>query len=124
MAVALLMVLCGCTTTRYVPVVEHQTDTLLKYSSILDSIYVHDSVCVSESGDSVIFEKWHTRYRDRWRTDTVCRNRVDSVTVPYPVVQEVKNPLTRVEEGLMGIGILALIVGGAYVIIWTRKFFV
>lgn len=50
--VAAALLLCAlfasCTTTKYVPVVEHRTDTLMKYSIQRDSIFLHDSIRVSE----------------------------------------------------------------------------
>lgn len=106
MAVLLLMAMGSCTTTKYVPVVEHRTDTLLKYSSTRDSIYVHDSVCVSERGDTVLIDRWHTKWRDRWHCDTVYRARTDSVPVPYPVevVKEVAKPLTWWQQARMHVG--------------------
>ena len=106
MAVLLLMAMGSCTTTKFVPVVEHRTDTLLKYSSTRDSIYVHDSVCVSERGDTVLIDRWHTQWRDRWHCDTVYRARTDSVPVPYPVevVKEVAKPLTWWQQARMHVG--------------------
>lgn len=107
--------LTGCTTTKYVPVVEHRTDTLLCYNSIRDSIYVHDSIHVHEKGDTVLIERWHTRWRDRWQYDTVYRARTDSVPVPYPVevVKKVAKPLTwwqQTRQAVGGIVIFLLII--------------
>jgi hypothetical protein len=44
----------------------------------------------------IVTEMWHTQYRDRLKTDTVYRSKVDSVPVPYPVEKTVKveKPLT------------------------------
>jgi hypothetical protein len=105
------LLLTGCTTTKYVPVVEHRTDTLLKYSSIRDSIYVHDSIHVHERGDTVTVDRWHTRWRDRWHSDTVYRARIDSVPVPYPVevTKEVPRERSTVEWVLLIIGLLAIV---------------
>jgi hypothetical protein len=101
LAFALLgWLLSGCTTTKYVPVIENHTDTLRVVQHHRDSIYLHDSTFVREfvQGDtvSIITEMWHTQYRDRLKTDTVYRSKVDSVPVPYPVEKTVKveKPLT------------------------------
>jgi len=103
----------GCKTTTYVPVVEHHTDTLRVVQHHRDSIYLHDSTFVREyiQGDTVriVTEMWHTKYRDRLKTDTLYRSRTDSVPVPYPVVKEVKKPLTMIEKGLMGTGIASIV---------------
>lgn len=102
--------LTGCSTTRYVPVVEHRTDTLLCYSSIRDSIYVHDSIRVREKGDTVTIERWHTRWRDRLQHDTLYISMTDSVPKPYPVevVKEVPRERSTVEWVLLMIGFLAI----------------
>lgn len=103
----------GCKTTTYVPVVEHHTDTLRLVQHHRDSIYLHDSTFVREyiQGDTVriVTEMWHTKFRDVVKTDTLYRSRTDSVPVPYPVVKEVKKPLTMIEKGLMGTGIASIV---------------
>ena len=109
----LSVALVGCKTKEYVPVVEHHTDTLRLMQHHRDSIYLHDSTFVREyiQGDTVriVTEMWHTKYRDRLKTDTLYRSRTDSVPVPYPVVKEVKKPLTMIEKGLMGTGIASIV---------------
>lgn len=109
--VLLLCLLMGsCTTTKYVPVIEHHTDTLLRYSSIRDSIYVHDSIHVREKGDTVTVERWHTRWRDRWHSDTIYVSRRDSVPVPYEVVKEIERKRTTSECVLIVVGLLSLVI--------------
>lgn len=103
----------GCKTTTYVPVVEHHTDTLRVVQHHRDSIYLHDSTFVREfvQGDTVriVTEMWHTKYRERLKTDTLYRSRTDSVPVPYPVIKEVKKPLNFFEKALMGTGIASIV---------------
>ena len=103
----------GCKTKEYVTVPVHHTDTLRLVQHHRDSIYLHDSTFVREyiQGDTVriVTEMWHTKYRDRLKTDTLYRSRTDSVPVPYPVVKEVKKPLTMIEKGLMGTGIASIV---------------
>ena len=128
-ATLLVWLLTGCTTTKYVPVVEHRTDTLLKYSSIRDSIYMHDSIHVREAGDTVRIERWHTRWRYRWRYDTIYISKTDSVPKPYPVevVKEVAKPLSWWQQTRMHVGgivIFLLIIFAAwkiYVALHPRK---
>jgi hypothetical protein len=68
-------VLASCSTTRYVPVVEHRTDTLRITQHQRDSIWLHDSIHIVEKlkGDTLLIqqERWHTRYVDRLQMDTV-----------------------------------------------------
>lgn len=123
----LAFVLAGCKTKEYIPVVEHHTDTLRVVQHHRDSIYLHDSTFVREyvQGDTVrvVTEMWHTRFRDRLKTDTIYRSRTDSVPVPYPVVKEVKKPLTLIEKGLMGTGIAALTAILIFFFIHFKKLF-
>lgn len=123
--IAAVAMLSGCKTTEYVPVVEHHTDTLWRTQHHRDSIYLHDSTFVREyvQGDTVriVTEMWHTKYRDRLKIDTLYRSRVDSVPVPYPVVKEVKKPLTMIEKGLMGTGIASIVGLLFYLFILFKK---
>ena len=122
--IAAAVALAGCK-TREVVVTEHHTDTLRLTQHHRDSIYLHDSTFVREyiQGDTVrvITEMWHTKYRDRLKTDTLYRSRTDSVPVPYPVVKEVKKPLTMIEKGLMGTGIASIVGILFYCIILIRR---
>jgi len=106
LAALLGWLLTGCTTTRYVPVVEHKTDTLRVVQHQRDSIYMHDSIHVREKGDTVTIERWHTRWRDRWHSDTMYISKTDSVPSPYPVevVKEVAKPLTWWQQARMFVG--------------------
>lgn len=118
LAFALLgWLLSGCTTTKYVSVVEHKTDTLLCYSSIRDSIYVHDSIRVSEKGDTVKIERWHTQYRDRWHHDSIYVSKIDSVPAPFPVTEYVERKRTTFEWLLIIVGIAAIFGG----ILWLAN---
>ena len=121
MVVALLM-LMGCTTTKYVPVIEHQTDTLIQRVVERDSIHVHDSIRVTEKGDTVTIERWHTQYRDRWYHDSVYVSKIDSVPAPYPVTEYVERPRSKLDWFFTITGIIALIAAIVFVAIKVRKF--
>ena len=122
--IAAAVALAGCK-TREVVVTEHHTDTLRITQHHRDSIYLHDSTFVREyvQGDTVriVTEMWHTKYRDRLKTDTLYRSRTDSVPVPYPVIKEVKKPLNFFEKAMMGTGIGSLVGILFYCIIIIRK---
>ena len=122
--IVVAVALAGCK-TREVVVTEHHTDTLRITQHHRDSIYLHDSTFVREyiQGDTVriITEMWHTKYRDRLKTDTLYRSRTDSVPVPYPVIKEVKKPLTMIEKALMGTGIGSIVGILFYCIILIRR---
>ena len=97
-AIIIGLVICAlfssCTTTKYVPVIEHKTDTLIQTNLQRDSIYVHDSITVSQQGDTVRIEKWHTKYVEREVHDTLYQAVHDSIPQPYPVIKEVPAELT------------------------------
>jgi hypothetical protein len=97
-AAAVGVLLCalfsGCTTTKYVTVPEYHTDTLRQVTVRHDSVMVHDSIHVSEKGDTVRIERWHTQYRDRIVRDTVYQSKHDSIPYPVEVVKEVPANLT------------------------------
>ena len=93
-AVLLCALLSGCTTTKYVPVPEYHTDTLRQVTVRHDSVMVHDSIHITEKGDTVRIERWHTQYRDRWRTDTIYQSKTDSIPYPVEVTKEVPAKLT------------------------------
>jgi len=90
----------GCTTTKYVPVPEYHTDTVRIVQHHRDSIYLSDSIYVSDFvRDDTVYktvERWHTQYRDRIVRDTVYQSKTDSVPAPYPVevTKEVPAKLT------------------------------
>ena len=101
--------LSGCTTTKYVPVIEHQTDTLIKRVVERDSIHVHDSIRVTEKGDTIRIERWHTKFVEREVHDTTYVSKIDSVPAPYPVTEYVERKRSTMEWGLIIIGIVALL---------------
>ena len=115
---ALLLATASCTTTRYVPVVEHHTDTLRLSRNIRDSIYVHDSTMVREKGDTVLVERWHTRYREKMAHDTIYKSRVDSIPAPYPVEKKVEKELTWWQQTRLHLANIVLWLLGAAAVWW------
>jgi len=107
--VVVLCCISSCTTTKYVPVVEYHTDTLIQKITQRDSIYLHDSTIVREKGDTVLIERWHTRYRDREVHDTVYQSHIDSVPAPYPVTEYVERKMSGIDKFLIATGILSII---------------
>ena len=90
-AAIVLFTLCGCK-TQYVPVETIKEVYITKHDSITlrDSIWQHDSVFVQMKGDTVLVEKWRTKYvehlRDVVKVDSFIKR--DSVQVPYPVARK------------------------------------
>jgi hypothetical protein len=115
---AAVLLLTGCKTV-YVPVETVLQDTIYISKKVTDSVWVerltHDSIYIHEKGDTVLVEKWHTEYRDRWRdrllTDTVYQHKCDTIREVF--TNEVEKPLTWWQQTRMDIGgwaIVALII--------------
>ena len=117
-----LLLLTGCTTTKYVPVETVRTDTLKVTKYKRDSIYIHDSTIVREKGDTMLIEKWHTRWRDRWMHDTVYQSRVDSIPKPYPVEKRVPAELTWWQQTRLHLANILLYALLAFGVIKLGKF--
>jgi hypothetical protein len=113
----------GCTTTKYVPVIEHHTDTVRVVKVQHDSLVLKDSVYIHDKGDTILIEKWHTQYRDRWRTDTIYQSKTDSIPAPYPVevIKEVPAELTMWQRLKMKVGGAAIIICLLAFLIWVWR---
>ena len=109
LAIALMLAFSGCTTTRYVPVEHHTTDTVYQSKLQRDSIWLHDSIHVSEKGDTIRIERWHTKYIEREVHDTLYQSVRDSIPVPYEVIKEVPAKLSSLQTGLMVSGLFAIL---------------
>ena len=117
-----MVLLSGCKSTEYVPVIEHRTDTVKITKHQRDSVWLHDSIQVTEKGDTVRIEKWHTKYIEREVHDTLYRAKTDSIPVPYEVIKEVPKPLTLFERAMFCIGIVALMALVLFVFIKLKRF--
>ena len=60
-----LWALCSCTKTEYITVERVRNDTVWQNHTKHDSIWVHDSIHVTDKGDTVRIEKWHTKYVEK-----------------------------------------------------------
>ena len=119
----------SCATTKYVPVIEHRTDTVRITQHHLDSIYLSDSIYVSDFvRDDTVYkttERWHMQYRDRWRTDTIYQSKRDSIPYPVEVTKEVPVELSWWQQTRIYLAdavLVAVVLLLAYVIV-RRKFF-
>lgn len=118
-ALALCALFGSCTTTKYVPVPEYHTDTVRISHNTHDSIYVHDSTYIKEKGDTMLIERWHTKWRDRIVRDTIYQSKRDSIPYPVEVIKEVPAELTWWQQTRLHLAnillYLILIVGTIYV---------
>ena len=113
----------GCTTTKYVTVPEYHTDTVRVVKVQHDSLVLKDSVYIHDKGDTILIEKWHTQYRDRWRTDTIYQSKHDSIPAPYPVevIKEVPAELSWWQRLKMKVGGAAIVICLLAFLIWVWR---
>lgn len=138
-AVATLLLLCSCRTTRVleqVPAYVHDTTTVYRYQVRHDTLhsYTRDSVFVYTKGDTVYHNA--VRYIDNsrvvYRCDTAHGNKVVErpVVVTKTQVKEVEKQLTKWQRTKMKLGgwllavLAAVLLGGCvYGIIKLRKIY-
>ena len=117
LVITAMCLLCSCSAQERIVTVEKvKTDTTYITKQQRDSIWLHDSIQITERGDTIRIERWHTKYVSKEVHDTLYRAKVDSIPVPYEVIKEVPANLSKTQRGLMLIGIaalMALIIFGA-----------
>ena len=99
-----ILALSSCKTTEVVTVEKVKSDTTYITKVQRDSIWQHDSVYVKEKGDSVLIERWHTKYIEKEVHDTTYVAKHDSVPVPYHVTKYVEKQLSWWQKTLMYAG--------------------
>ena len=118
--VALLLV--GCKTKERVVTVEKvRTDTTYITKHQRDSVWLHDSIHVTEKGDTIRIERWHTKYIEKATHDTLYQHKTDSVPVPYPVEKLVERELTWWQQTRMHLGEALLALAGIAVVVFVIK---
>lgn len=138
-AVATLLLMCSCKTTRVleqVPAYVHDTTIVYRYNVRHDTLhsYTRDSVFVYTKGDTVYHNAVRIVDNSRvvYRCDTVHSNKVVErpVTVTKTEIKEVEKQLTKWQRTKMQLGgwllavlAIALLGGGVYGIIKLRKLY-
>lgn len=114
----IVFLLGGCAPARTIEREAVRTDTVVVNNTQRDSIFVetlrHDSIFVQMKGDTVIFTRWRTEYRDRWRDrlihDSIYIAHTDTLRTETTV--EVPQRLSLWQRTRMAIGTLALLLIG------------
>lgn len=126
-----LALLASCRQVEYVTIEKVLTDTTYITKWQRDSIWLHDSIHVKENGDTVLVEKWHTKYIEKVTNDTTYVATHDTIPQPYPVetIKMVEKELSwwqRLRLWIGNIGLIAIlgVIGYYGVRIWkVCKFF-
>lgn len=100
MLLAAAILVCSCSTVKYVPVETVKIDSVRVVDVQRDSIYVRDSVLIRTKADTVYVTKWRTEYREALKVDTFLVQRVDSINT----VVEVEKRLTKIQQLKMDVG--------------------
>jgi hypothetical protein len=117
--------MAGCKTKERVVTVEKvRTDTTYITKHQRDSVWLHDSIHVTEKGDTIRIERWHTKYIEKQVHDTIYQSRTDSVSKPYPLVKVVEHELTTNQKGLMILGALAMMAFIVWIIFKLKRFLI
>lgn len=113
----LLIFICGiiliafgsCRSIKYVPIETIKHDSVYITQHQKDSIYIHDSIYQKEKGDTLIIEKWHTKYIEKQVRDTLIQIERDTIPQPYPFEVEVPAQLSWWQKTRMHIGEISLV---------------
>ena len=118
--VALLLV--GCKTKERVVTVEKvRNDTTYITKHQRDSVWLHDSIHVTEKGDTIRIEKWHTKYVEKATHDTLYQATHDTIPQPYPVEKLVERELTWWQQTRMHLGEALLALAGIAVVLFVIR---
>lgn len=117
-----LIGLGACRSVRYIPVESVRHDSVVTILHQRDSIYQHDSVYIKEKADTLLIERWHTRWRDRVNHDTLYISKVDTIRIPVPVERKLtKSERTYITIGKWSVGVVAGLVLAAICFIFFRR---
>ena len=120
---AAVLIFGSCTTTKYVKVPEVHTDTLIVTKQQRDSVWLHDSIYHKEKGDTILIERWHTKYREKIVRDTTYISKVDTIAKPYPVEVKVPRELTWWQRLRLHLGNIMLALIGAAILYAAAKLY-
>lgn len=115
-----LLALCGCQSTRYVPVESVRTEYRDHDVERLVTDTVHDTRLVWVKGDTVVDIRREERIRRVEIHDTCYIERTDSVQVPYPVERRL-NKWEQTKQDVGGYAIVALAVVVCAAVVWLIK---
>jgi hypothetical protein len=122
LVILVAVLLVGCKTKERVVTVEKvRTDTTYITKHQRDSVWLHDSIHVTEKGDTIKIEKWHTKYVEKATHDTLYQHKTDSVPVPYPVEKLVERELSWWQQTRMHLGEALLALAGIAVVVFVVR---
>lgn len=109
----LLILLCGCTSTKYIEVPVDRVKIEYKDRTKIDTLIQKDSIITQLKGDTVFLEKWKYLYKVKEIKDTVAK--VDTITTVQTV--EVEKEVNRLRNWQ----IVLMVLGGGFIMIALYK---
>lgn len=123
--IVMVMMISGCTTTRYVQVPVRHTDTLRLVHEQRDSVWIHDSIYARDvaHGDTIYryIDRWHNQYIKQLLRDTAYISRRDTVPVPYPVEKKVPAQLAWHQQARLWLANLVLVALAVAAGVWIVR---
>lgn len=118
-----LIAMGSCKSVKYVPVETIRHDSIYITQHQKDSIYIHDSIYQKEKGDTLIIEKWHTKYIEKQVMDTLIQIERDTIPQPYPYEVEVPAQLSWWQQTRLHLANIALLALAVFIAwkIYRRK---
>jgi hypothetical protein len=98
-----------------------RNDTTFITKQKRDSIWLHDSIHVKERGDTMLIERWHTKYIERVTHDTTYVATHDTIPQPFQVIKMVEKELNWFQKTFMTVGMVAIIALLIAVALWLKK---
>ena len=119
----ILIGLGACRSVQYVPVESVRHDSVVTILHQRDSIYLHDSIHIREKADTILIEKWHTKYIEKIKMDTLIQIERDTIPQPYPYEVEVPAQLSWWQETRLHLANIALLALAVFIAweIYRRK---
>ena len=118
----MVVLMAGCKTKERVVTVEKvRTDTTYITKHQRDSVWLHDSIHVTEKGDTIRIERWHTKYIEKATHDTLYQATHDTIPQPYPVEKLVERKLTWWQQTRIHLGEALLALAGIAVVVFVIK---
>lgn len=104
----LVLLVTGCTTTKYVPVETIKEKYINTYS--VDTLIMKDSIFIKEKNDTIYLEQYKYLYKNVYKSDTVL------IKDTVPVIKEVEVPIevekVKIVNELKTWQIVLIILGG------------
>lgn len=75
-----ILALCSCASRRQINYIKtNSVDTIYINKYHKDSVYLRDSIYVKDIGDTIIIDRWHTKFINKIQLDTIYKSTNDTI---------------------------------------------